>query len=97
MKNFEANGAIPLTRRSLLRGAPATAALTISSAALGQQMQTYLPPQRTAKPKGPLVFLDYDQEEIDLAYDQLPWAPNHAAIAKRTALISNDSCSGRAR
>jgi arylformamidase len=85
MKNFEANGALPMTRRSLLRGALATAALTISSAALGQQMQTHLPPQRTAKPKGPLVFLDYDQEEIDLAYDQAPWAPNQAAISKRNA------------
>ena len=67
MKNFEANDAIRITRRSLLSGALATAALTFSSAALGQQMQTHLPPRRTAKPKGPLVFLDYDQEEIDVA------------------------------
>lgn len=44
MKNFEANGAIPMTRRSLLCGALATPALTVSSAALGQQMQTHLPP-----------------------------------------------------
>ena len=85
MKNFEANDAIRITRRSLLAGALATAALTVSSAALGQQMQTHLPPRRTAKPKGPLVFLDYDQEEIDLAYDQAPWAPNQAEITKRNA------------
>lgn len=85
MKNFEANDAIRMTRRSLLGGALATAALTVSSAALGQQMQTHLPPRRTAKPKGPLVFLDYDQEEIDLAYDQAPWAPNQAEITKRNA------------
>ena len=85
MKNFEANDAIRITRRSLLSGALATAALTVSSAALGQQMQTHLPPRRTAKPKGPIVFLDYDQEEIDLAYDQAPWAPNQAEITKRNA------------
>ena len=85
MKNFEANDAIRITRRSLLAGALATAALTVSSAALGQQMQTHLPSRRTAKPKGPLVFLDYDQEEIDLAYDQAPWAPNQAEITKRNA------------
>ena len=32
MKNFEANDAIRITRRSLLAGALATAALTVSSA-----------------------------------------------------------------
>ena len=85
MKNFEAYDAIRITRRSLLAGALATAALTVSSAALGQQMQTHLPPKSAAKPKGPIVFLDYDQEEIDLAYDQAPWAPNPAQISKRNA------------
>jgi arylformamidase len=85
MKNLEANDAILITRRSLLSGALATAALAVSGAALGQQMQTYLPPRRPVKPKGPLVFLDYDQEEIDLAYDQAPWAPNQAEISKRNA------------
>jgi arylformamidase len=34
--------------------------------------------------KGPPVFLDYDQEELDAAYDQAPWAPNRAEIGKRT-------------
>ena len=85
MKNLEANDAVRITRRSLLSGALATTALAISSAALGQQMQTHLPPRNTAKPKGPLVFLDYDQEEIDLAYDQAPWASNQAEINKRNA------------
>lgn len=84
MKNL-ATDETRITRRSLLSGALATAALAVSSAALGQQMQNYLPPQRTAKPKGPLVFLDYDQEEIDLAYDQAPWASNASEINKRNA------------
>ena len=85
MKNLEAKDAIRITRRSLLSGALAMASLAVSGAALGQQMQTYLPPRRPAKPKGPLVFLDYDQEEIDLAYDQAPWASNQAEISKRNA------------
>jgi arylformamidase len=83
MKRLEAIHETRMTRRSLLSGALATAALAFSSSALGQQMQTYLPPRSTAKPKGPIVFLDYDQEEIDLAYDQAPWAPNAPEITKR--------------
>jgi arylformamidase len=48
-------------------------------------MQTYLPPGVRAKPKGPLVFLGYDKEEIDFAYNQAPWAPNAGEVAKRNA------------
>jgi hypothetical protein len=44
-----------------------------------------LPPGVPAKAKGPLVFFDYDKEEIDFAYDQAPWAPNARDIAKRNA------------
>jgi len=50
-----------------------------------QQMQTHMPPGVAPKPKGPLVFLDYDKDEIDAAYDQSLWAPNQAEIAKRNA------------
>ena len=85
MKNLEAFHETRISRRSLLSGALATAAVAVSSAALGQQMQTHLPPKSAAKPKGPIVFLDYDQEEIDLAYDQAPWAPNAPQISKRNA------------
>src|SRR5262249_8996251 len=49
------------------------------------QLQTHLPPGTPPKAKGPLVFLDYDQDEIDAAYDQTLWAPNQAEIAKRNA------------
>jgi arylformamidase len=48
-------------------------------------MQTFVPPGMVAKPKGPRVFMDYDQEELDWAYDQTLWAPNAAEIAKRNA------------
>src|SRR6516164_1740114 len=40
----------------------------------------------TAKPlraKGPLVWLDMDQQELDDAYDQLVYAPNRDQIGKR--------------
>ena len=61
-----------LTRRAVLQGAAAAALAMAARPVLGQQvpMQTHLPPGVEPKAKGPLVFLDYDQEELDLAYDQ---------------------------
>jgi len=38
--------------------------------------------------KGPLVWLNMDQKEIDDAYDQACWAPNREAIAQRRRLAS---------
>jgi arylformamidase len=38
--------------------------------------------------KGPLVWLDMDQNEIDDAYDQACWAPNREPIAQRRRLAS---------
>jgi arylformamidase len=32
-----------------------------------------------------LVFLEYDHEELDLAYDQQAWAPNQGELTKRNA------------
>ncbi len=37
------------------------------------------------KPKGPLVWLDLDQTELDAAYDQSKYAPNTAQVIKRYA------------
>ena len=72
------------TRRAILGAALATAVVSAAGPLLAQQrMQTYLPPGVKPKPKGPLIFLDYDQEEIDYAYDQAPWAPNRDEIEKR--------------
>src|SRR5262249_60169274 len=72
-----------MTRRSVLCGALVTATLAATRTVLAQQMQAHLPPRVAAKPKGPLVFLDYDKDEIDFAYDQAPWAPNASEISKR--------------
>ena len=85
MSAIQSAGEIHITRRSLLRGALVTAAVAAARPVLAQQMQTQLPPGVAAKPKGPLVFLDYDKEEIDFAYDQAPWAPNRGEIATRNA------------
>ncbi len=71
-----------MSRRSLLGAGLAAFGATGSAAG---QLQNHLPPGVTPKTKGPLVFLDYDQEEIDASYEQSLWAPNQAAITKRNA------------
>lgn len=83
MSNNEDIDDIRVTRRSLLRGAVATAVVAAAGKVHAQQLQSYLPPGVAAQEKGPLVFLDYDQRELDLAYNQQPWAPNQEEVAKR--------------
>src|ERR1044072_3389476 len=61
-----------LTRRTLLAGA----AVMAGNAALAQSA----PPARV---KGPLVWLDLDQKELDDAYDQSVYAPNQRQITCR--------------
>jgi len=41
-----------------------------------------------ARTKGPLVWLDMDQKELDDAYDQTVYAPNQPLLAKRRAAAS---------
>lgn len=53
--------------------------------AFAQQLQTHVPPGVSPKPRGPAVFLDYDQEELDAAYTQSLWAPNQAELNRRNA------------
>src|ERR1700738_2078876 len=40
-------------------------------------------PFRQPRVKGPLVWLDMDQQELDDAYDQIVYAPNRDQVAKR--------------
>jgi len=42
----------------------------------------------TPRVKGPLVWLDMDQKELDDAYDQTVYAPNQQLLAKRRAAAS---------
>src|SRR5438105_514962 len=68
---------VKLTRRTILAGTAAgTLALSTSSASA----------QRCSAPphvKGPLVWLDMDQQELDDSYDQLVYAPNQPNITER--------------
>ena len=76
-----------LSRRRILNAALATAlgAAARGVTAFAQQLQTLRAPGVTPKLKGPLVFLDYDQEELDDSYSQELWAPNQTELDKRNA------------
>jgi arylformamidase len=63
-----------ISRRTVL-GAAGAGALLATAAALGQQ-----PAQRA---KGPRVWLDMDQAELDDAYDQSVYAPNQKQVTGR--------------
>ena len=43
---------------------------------------------QSQKPKGPLVWLDMDQKELDDAYDQTVYAPNQPLLAARRKVAS---------
>jgi arylformamidase len=68
-----------VTRRTVLKAACTVGATVVATSALAQQ---------PARVKGPRVWLDMDQTEIDDAYDQSVWAPNQPYINKRRAVWS---------
>ena len=72
-----------MTRRSLLGGAAAV--LVTAGSALAQPPTPVAPPPRV---KGPRVWLDMDQAELDAAYDQSVYAPNLQQVVKRYATSS---------
>jgi arylformamidase len=45
---------------------------------------------RPARAKGPRVFLDYDQQELDDAYDQAAYAPNRDELVARLRQASKE-------
>jgi arylformamidase len=67
-----------LTRRALVACAAGTIALAAEPAAA--QRCPAEPPRRA---KGPLVWLDMDQHELDEAYDQSVYAFNQQHVAAR--------------
>jgi arylformamidase len=73
---------IALTRRAAIAGG---AALAAGGTALAQQAAP------AARPKGPPVWLDLDQAELDKAYDQAPWAPNAGYLGKRRVALSEQT------
>jgi arylformamidase len=74
-----------LTRRALLGAA---SAIAVAAPAMAQSDMESIPGQ-PPRPKGPRVFLDYDQAELDAAYDQSVYAPNQPQITGRYATNSD--------
>ena len=70
-----------LTRRSLVVAAAASVA---AAPALAEECHLGPPPHD----KGPRVFLDYDQVELDAAYDQTAYAPLEGQILQRLVSLS---------
>jgi len=68
-----------MTRRTLVAAASAAGACAVSGTAVAQRLPA--PPRA----KGPLVWLDMDQQELDEAYDQRVYAPNQPNITERRA------------
>jgi arylformamidase len=66
-----------VTRRTIVAG-PAAGTLALSTGSASAQ-RCPAPPHI----KGPLVWLDMDQQELDDAYDQLVYAPNQPNITER--------------
>src|SRR5579863_2619185 len=74
---------MPMLSRRHFAGVLAMGPLAMSTPALAPQ-RIGPPPHR----KGPKIFLDYDQVELDAAYDQTAYAPNRQQIEQRTAANS---------
>src|SRR5437660_8451864 len=82
MDHHEPSAGSQLTRRSFL--AAATPALVTADSALAQPSA----PPPGPRVKGPRVWLDLDQAELDAAYDQSVYAPNLEQIVGRYATNS---------
>jgi len=72
-----------LNRRAVLTGT--AAALTMPAWPAGAQQGA---PAAAPREKGPLVWMNMDQKELDDAYDQIKYAPNLPQIVKRYATNS---------
>jgi arylformamidase len=74
-----------VTRRTFLGAGVASAVLAAGGPAFAQQPA---PAQQAPRVKGPAVWLDMDQAELDAAYDQSKYAPNLRQIVTRYATNS---------
>lgn len=70
-----------LDRRALVAGTAASFAAAAGGSALAQ----------APREKGPRVWLDMDQQELDDAYDQSKYSPNIAQVLKRYATNSEET------
>ena len=72
-----ADDPVNLTRRTMVAACASAGAVGIADQASAQRLPA--PPRA----KGPLVWLDMDQHELDEAYDQRVYAPNQPNITER--------------
>ena len=75
-----------VTRRAFVGAGVASAVLAAGSRVFAQPSA---PAQQAPRAKGPAVWLDMDQAELDAAYDQIKFAPNLPQIVKRYATNSD--------
>src|SRR5262249_57125618 len=85
MKAGEVAVGSEVTRRAFLGAGALSFVLATSGPAFAQQP---VPAQQAPRIKGPAVWLDMDQAELDAAYDQIKYAPNLPQIVKRYATNS---------
>jgi arylformamidase len=74
------SGRMSIARRDFLKTGTAVAGLATASPLLAQQAEG-----SSARAKGPTVWLDMDQAELDAAYNQSKYAANLSQITKRYA------------
>src|SRR5262252_9807988 len=86
MQREDASKAV--NRRTMLAAAAGAAAAAATPAIAADKPGCVPGPLPHAK--GPLVFMNYDQIELDAAYDQSAWAPMSAQIQSRRASNSAD-------
>ena len=77
MQHNIASGCRKITRRTMLGAAATIAAVP----AMAEECRVGPPPHH----KGPLVFMDYDQVELDASYDQEVYEPLIGQVVKRLA------------
>ena len=87
MYTIKASVRSEITRRTFLGASAAAAVTAIAGSARAQQPALA---QQATRVKGPRVWLDMDQAELDAAYDQSVYAPNLQQIVKRYATNSED-------
>ena len=82
---MSASSSDSVTRRTFLQAGVASTVLAAAEPGFSQQSA---PEPQAPRPKGPAVWLDMDQAELDAAYDQIKYAPNLPQITKRYATNS---------
>ena len=85
MRNSKSMSRYHMTRRAFLGAGIAGAMIATAGTGLAQQPAPAPPAPRV---KGPRVWLDMDQTELDAAYDQSVYAPNLQQVVKRWATNS---------